>query len=140
MVEEFGHKHPGRFRYRFEPQQGTSYAFNAGIREARGDILAFVDDDMTIESTWLQNLTAVLHDKKWAGAGGRVLLKRTFTPPRWLSLEGPYAMGCVLAFFDRGDKPSGLDWAPYRAGMAFRREMFEKYGAFRADLGHNPDS
>ena len=56
IVEDFCRQYPGRFRYLFEPQQGKSYALNAGIREARGDILAFVDDDVTVEPMWLQNL------------------------------------------------------------------------------------
>ena len=40
-------RHPGRVRYIFEAQQGHSNARNAGIREARGEILAFVDDDVS---------------------------------------------------------------------------------------------
>jgi glucosyl-dolichyl phosphate glucuronosyltransferase len=140
VVEEFCRRFPGRFRYQYEPRQGKSYALNAGVREARGDILAFVDDDVTVEPDWLQNLTAALADKQWAGTGGRILPERTFAPPPWLSLEGPYALGGVLVFFDRGDKPGELDWAPYGTNMAFRKEMFDKYGAFRADLGPQPGS
>ncbi len=102
VVQEFSSRYPGRFRYLFEPQPGKSYALNAGIREARGDVLAFMDDDVTVEPTWLQNLTAALHDGEWAGAGGRILPARWFSPPRWLSLEGPYAMGTILALFDLG--------------------------------------
>ena len=97
VVEEFCRRYPGRFRYLFEPQQGKSHALNSGIREARGDILAFMDDDVTVQPTWLQNLTAALHNKDWAGAGGRILPEQTFTPPHWLALKGPYAMGGVLA-------------------------------------------
>ena len=37
VVEDFQRRHPGRFRYVFESQQGLSHARNAGIREARGD-------------------------------------------------------------------------------------------------------
>ena len=140
IVEDFSRRFPRRFRYLFEPQQGKSNALNTGIRCARGDILAFVDDDVTVEPNWLQNLTATLDDKQWAGAGGRILPEQTFMLPCWLSLEGPYEMGGVLVFFDRGEKPGELDWAPYGTNMAFRREMFDKYGAFRADLGPKPGS
>ena len=62
VVSDFACRHPGRFRYRFEPQQGKSYALNAGIGEARGDILAFMDDDVTVEPVWLQDLTSALCD------------------------------------------------------------------------------
>jgi glucosyl-dolichyl phosphate glucuronosyltransferase len=139
VVEEFCGRYPGRFRYLFEPRQGLSQARNAGIREARGDILAFMDDDVTVEPTWLENLTANLQDGEWSGAGGRILPEQGFSPPRWLALYGPYAMGGFLALFDRGDTPRELDWAPFGTNMAFRREMFEKYGGFRTDLGRCGD-
>jgi len=32
-----------------EPQQGKSFALNRGIREARGNVLAFTDDDVTMD-------------------------------------------------------------------------------------------
>ncbi|MGB7435963.1 MAG: glycosyltransferase family A protein, partial [Candidatus Acidiferrum sp.] len=138
-AEEFCRRYPNRFRYLFEPRQGKSHALNTGIREARGDILAFVDDDVTVEPTWLQNLTSALHGCEWAGSGGRIFLERTFSPPRWLALDGPYGLGGVLVLFDRGDKPGELDWAPYGTNMAFRKVMFEKYGGFRTDLGPPPE-
>src|ERR1039458_3873680 len=62
VVEEFSRQYPGRFRYVFQSQQGLSNARNAGIREAQGDVLAFMDDDVTVEATWLQSLTGSLHD------------------------------------------------------------------------------
>src|SRR5271163_1575532 len=58
VANEFCIRHPGRVRYLFEEHQGLSNARNAGIREARGEIIAFTDDDVTVDSTWLQNLTA----------------------------------------------------------------------------------
>lgn len=137
VVEEYCRRYPSRFRYLFEPRQGKSHALNSGIRESRGDILAFVDDDVTVEPTWLQNLTSSLHGCEWAGSGGRIFLERTFSPPQWLALAGPYSLGGVLVLFDRGDKPGQLDWAPYGTNMAFRKAMFDKYGGFRTDLGPN---
>lgn len=138
VMGEFCCKHPGRFRYLFEPQQGLSNARNAGIREAHGDILAFTDDDVTVEPTWLQNLTAPLHNGEWAGSGGRVRPECTLLPPRWLSLEEGHSLG-PLAIFDRGPNPCDLTEPPFGANMAFRRQMFEKYGRFRTDLGRCAD-
>ncbi len=139
VVEEFCRRYPGRFRYLFEPQQGKSYALNTGIREARGEILAFIDDDVMVDTKWLQNLTAVFQKKEWSGAGGRILPERTFTPPTWLSLEAKYALA-PLAIFDLGLQPGELLEAPFGTNMAFRREVFEKVGGFRTDLGPRPGS
>ena len=140
VVEDFCRRYPGRFRYVFEPQQGKSYALNAAIREALGAVFAFTDDDVAVEATWLQTLTARLHDHEWAGAGGRTFPAQGFSPPRWLALDGTYGMGGVLAaMFDFGSEPRELAVAPYGANMAFRKEMFEKYGLFRTDLGPSPN-
>jgi len=135
VVEDFCSRYPARFRYLYEPQPGKSYALNAGIRDARGDVLAFMDDDVTVEAAWLERLTASLRDEACAGAGGRILLDPSFSPPPWLGLQEPWNLGGVLAQFDLGDRPCELHRPPYGANMAFRREMFGKYGGFRTDLG-----
>jgi glucosyl-dolichyl phosphate glucuronosyltransferase len=139
VVESFCVRYPDRFRYLFEPKQGKSHALNAAIHEARGAILAFMDDDVTVEPTWLQNLTANLYSGEWVGAGGLILPEQTFTPPRWLSLEERYASG-PLALFDLGPEARELAEPPFGNNMAFRRKMFQRYGGFRTDLGPQPGS
>ena len=138
VVEGFCERFPGLFRYVFEPRQGKSYALNTGIREARGDVLAFTDDDVFVEPTWLQNLTAGLLEGKWAGAGGRVASDRSFSPPRWFP-EERYVSG-PLVMFDLGENPGELTEPPFGANMAFRKEVFANYGGFRVDLGPRPGS
>ena len=139
VVQSFCDRYP-RFRYVFEPQQGKSNALNRGIREARGSVLAFTDDDVTVEPTWLQNLTSALDGSEWSATGGRVRPARSFEAPRWLPLEGPHNMGGILAMFDLGDEPKQLDRPPIGNNMAVRKEMFEKYGCYRVDLGPRPGS
>jgi glycosyltransferase involved in cell wall biosynthesis len=136
VAEDFCRRYPDHFRYVFEPQPGKSFALNTGVREAQGDVLAFVDDDVIVDPNWLQGLTAALHDDKWAGTGGRTLPTEALSIPRWLS---PDLIGALCAHFDLGDVPCVLDRAPYGANMAFRKEMFEKYGLFRTDLGPSPN-
>lgn len=141
VVDEFCKRFPGRFRYLFESQPGKSHALNRGIREARGDILAFMDDDVIVETAWLLNLTISLGDSQWIGAGGKTLPAQNVKLPRWLGFEPPYNMGGVLcAYFNLGDEACELHEAPYGANMAFRKEAFEKYGGFRIDLGPQPGS
>lgn len=139
VVEEFCRRYTGRFRYLFERQQGKSYALNAGIQEARADVLAFTDDDVTVEPTWLQNLTASLDKDGWVGAGGRTLPERSFSAPRWLGLDTRYALG-PLAILDLGTESCELTEPPFGNNMAYRREVFEKYGGFRTELGPRPGS
>ena len=40
-------------KYVFEGRKGLSYARNAGLGQARGEVIAFTDDDMLVEQDWL---------------------------------------------------------------------------------------
>lgn len=139
VVEEACSRHPGRVRYLFEPKQGLSNARNTGISEARGSVVAFTDDDVTVDPKWLQHLTQPLLDNQCAGAAGRILLGE-FQPPSWLAISGPHNLGGSLVQFDLGDEPVLLDRAPFGASMAFQKSVFEKYGGFRTDLGRSGKS
>jgi glycosyltransferase involved in cell wall biosynthesis len=138
IVQDFCNRYAGRFRYLFEPRQGKSYALNTGVREAKGDVLAFVDDDVTVESSWLWNLTVGLGSGEWAGAGGRILPQWPCAPPSWLPEKGWFGMA-PLVMFDLGLQPGPLADPPFGTNMAFHRRVFEKYGTFRTDLGPGPN-
>jgi glucosyl-dolichyl phosphate glucuronosyltransferase len=134
VVQDFRRRYPGRFRYLLEPEQGLSHARNAGIRESQGDVLVFTDDDVTVDSPWLRNLTTALQDREWAGTGGRIIPVWSCPPPRWLRIHRPRVIGCFVAF-DRGSEAGPLTEPPFGANMAYRKVMFTKYGGFRTDLG-----
>lgn len=139
VVADFCSRRPGRFRYLFEPQPGKAYALNAGIREATGEILAFTDDDVIVEPTWLQNLTAGLRSGECAGAGGRVIPAWPRSLPSWLAVDSPHARG-PLPVFDCGREACELTQPPLGANAAFRKVVFDKYGGYRTDLGPSPDN
>jgi glycosyltransferase involved in cell wall biosynthesis len=137
VAQYFCTRYPGRFRYLLEPRPGKSQALNSGIQQAKGEILAFMDDDVSVEPTWLHNLTAALHSGEWAGAGGRIVLQWPASIPPWLSIEGPLARHGFPGF-DQGNEAKELFGPPFGTNMAFRKTMFEKYGGFRTDLGPSP--
>jgi glycosyltransferase involved in cell wall biosynthesis len=140
VADSFCHREPIHFRYVFEARQGKSFALNRGIREAAGDVLAFIDDDITVEPNWLSELTKPLSDPQWAGTGGRVHLPEDFSPPFWMAIEGNQSLLSILALFDEGSEPCPLSKPPIGNNMAFRKEVFAKYGGFRTDLGPAPGS
>lgn len=139
VIESFCKKYPGHFRYLFEACPGKSHALNAGLRETQADLVAFMDDDVTVEPDWLAELTDCLQSRQHAGSGGRILPVWTGPRPNWLPLGDRYGLA-PLAMFDLGPEPAQLNESPFGTNMAFKREVFEKYGVFRTDLGPRPDS
>ncbi|MGB6191195.1 MAG: glycosyltransferase [Terracidiphilus sp.] len=138
-IEEFCALYPRRFRYLFEAAQGKSHALNSGIRATVAEILAFMDDDVEIDCYWLHTLTSVFSRGPWTGAGGRIRAEEGFVPPPWMETHGRYALA-PLAFFDLGPDAGETKEAPFGTNMAFKRDVFKKYGGFRTDLGPQPGS
>ena len=99
-----------------------------------GHVIAFTDDDVKVESSWLENISVPLRDGRFAGSGGRTLPPAGFSPPQWLAIDNPYALA-PLALFNFGLLQMDLNEAPYGNNMAYRREAFERHGGFRTDLG-----
>ncbi|HET9786097.1 MAG TPA: glycosyltransferase, partial [Pyrinomonadaceae bacterium] len=56
VVHSFINQGHQNLRYVFEPQQGLSYGRNAGIKNARGAIIVFFDDDVRAHPDWLSNI------------------------------------------------------------------------------------
>jgi glucosyl-dolichyl phosphate glucuronosyltransferase len=140
LIDDFSRRYPNRFRYIFEPRQGKSFALNTAISAARGEALAFVDDDVMVVPEWLQNLIEPLRGGRWAGVGGRILPAEKVAFPRWMRFEGDDGLGGVIAaYFDEGDEPLVLHRPPYGANMAVRKEMFERFGGYRLDIGPSPN-
>jgi hypothetical protein len=99
-----------------------------------------MDDDVLVDPMWLQAVTAPLFSGEWTGVGGRILAQETFSVPSWLTLDGPDALGGMLALFDLGDRACELDRPPFGTNMAFPKTIFKKFGTFRTDMGPCPGS
>jgi glucosyl-dolichyl phosphate glucuronosyltransferase len=120
-----------RVRYLFEGRQGRSAALNAGIAQAKGEIIAFTDDDIILDPNWLTEIHAAFKDSSVSAVAGRIFPLWEHAQPKWLEMNGQQA----VVNFDLGDEPQTIQIAPMGANSAFRREVFSKYGLFRLDLG-----
>lgn len=58
-VEALARQAPFPVVYVHEPRAGVAYARNAAMQAARGQLIAFLDDDEEAPDTWLANLLAV---------------------------------------------------------------------------------
>jgi GT2 family glycosyltransferase len=123
-----------RIRYVFEPREGVSHGRNAGIAAAAAPIIAFTDDDVSVESNWIVEIRKAFEAQPDHGCiGGRVLPRWPSPPPGWLN-ERHWA---PLALLDYG-REQMIDAADRRclitANMAVRREVFNQIGCFRPAL------
>lgn len=74
ICKSFADRNPERFIYAYEPKKGKSIALNTGIRNARGKILAFTDDDCIVDINWISSIAKEFNYSPVAAVGGRVEL------------------------------------------------------------------
>jgi glucosyl-dolichyl phosphate glucuronosyltransferase len=137
VFEEFERHNDLKAKYVFEQQPGIAHARNRGIQEARGDIIAFTDDDVIVDNYWIQHIEMAFKEHADAACvGGKIVPIWEIPKPQWLK-PNLYHM---VALLDYGDSVAYLD-APdiWGANFAVRSEVFAKYGLFDSKLGRLPN-
>jgi glucosyl-dolichyl phosphate glucuronosyltransferase len=133
VVRGIAGRHPGRIRLVREPVLGLSSARNRGIRESRGAVIAFTDDDARVCPRWLRALVDTCERPHVGCAGGpvRPVLERPL--PEWVTPPFlPY-----LALFDKGMEEVELYYNEYPRGvnMAYPRQSIREVGLFSTAFG-----
>lgn len=129
VVEELICQKIRNLRYLFEARQGKSFALNTGIAEAKGKIIAFVDDDAIISPDWLTLIQKEFDsDPCLAGLGGRVELYNQEDKPIAIRTSRKRLVLSRAGFNARFIPIIGCN-------MAFAREVFEEVGGFDPKLG-----
>ena len=140
VVEGFARTSRFPVRYVFEGTQGLCHARNTGITVARGEVIAFTDDDVTVDPYWLWHLTRTFDQYDCMGVAGRIVPVWTCKKPSWLEMDGPYRLMSAIVSFDLGEELCEIKTPPFGANMAFKKTAFEKYGLFRTDLDRSGSS
>ncbi len=119
-------------RYVFEPNRGKGNAYNAGLREAIGEICIFTDDDVVPSEVWLKSHLDAYQDSAVAAVQGAIELQFDTQPPPWLSSMHRDMLAEKL--------PGELRIFPYNDGlvganMSFRKSVANAAGPFSPILG-----
>lgn len=115
--------------YCFEPRRSISLARNKTLEFAKGDAIAFIDDDEFPAPDWLFCILKALNDYKAAGVFGPVRPYFDTGPPKWLIKS---------RLCERPEHQTGfvVPWTEGRTGNAFMgRQLIENIGiAFRSEF------
>src|SRR6185436_13962447 len=129
-----------RIRYVVEPKAGIAHARNRALQEARGENLAFIDDDAWADPKWLENLIAPLRSISPTPEciAGPVSLVWDGRRPDWF----PDRFESLLCRYDMGDAPHFLSADGYllTTNSLFHRKTLLRLGGMRTDLGHKRKS
>jgi GT2 family glycosyltransferase len=122
-------------RYVREPRRGSGPARNAGLRAARGELMAYVDDDCLAEPGWLQALLDPFAEADVHAVAGQVVPFDLATPAqRLLERYFPYSKGTRRRSFGPGPRgypfPLNANEMGTGANMAFRRSTLCQLGGF----------
>ncbi len=141
---------------RHEYNRGIGAARNTGLQAARGDIVAYIDDDCTAARGWLKALAKAFDDDSAQAVGGRLQQGRqTSWAQRYIYEAGrglPTLLVGSRSFASRFTSYITTKYRPFEAykkrravaeiytyNAAYRRAALQAIGGFDEQLGSHED-
>ncbi len=115
-------------RYIFESQQGVVFARNQGVAKAKGDWIAFFDDDQLAHPDWLLRLWKTAETKGVRCVGGGVHLQLPQGSDRRLHPFCQMLLGATTS--RQRPQPYNGSFTPGCGNLMLRKELFEEVGLF----------
>lgn len=120
--------------YYCEPVKNIALARNKAVQNAKGDFVAFIDDDEVPDDDWLLNLLKACNRYNADGILGPVKPKFESRPPTWV---------IKAKLFERPSYETGtvLHWQNTRTGnVLLKRDIFKKSNnIFNPEFKHSED-
>ena len=117
-----------------EENIGLSASRNRGIEAAKGDVIAFFDDDAVADVDWIKELLRIYEEKDAIAVGGKLLPKWMVKKPNFLPEEFWWLVGATHKGFANEDAVSEVR-NTFGSNLSFKRDVLEKLGGFRSGMG-----
>ena len=126
-------------RYIREERPGLDWARNRAIKEAKGEIIAYTDDDVVVDPGWVRALAALFaEDPDVMAVTGLVVPYELETESQILfEMYGGFGRGFDRKWYRvglKGERPrliyQGAGQFGTGANMAYRKSVFEDIGGF----------
>jgi len=133
-----------RVRLVTEPVPGLSHARNTGLRHATGDVVAFTDDDVVVDRSWLREIAAGFEAVPGAACvTGLVPAGELRTPAQgYFDSKVSWSRSLVPQVYSLANPPAALPKFPFSPGafgtganFALRRQAALRLGGFDPALG-----
>jgi glucosyl-dolichyl phosphate glucuronosyltransferase len=113
---------------KYEGRLGS--ARNSAAEVARGDVIAFLDDDAWADPDWLDRLLAPYTDDMVVAVGGAPIPEFERSRPDWFPPEFDWVFGCAYAGLPEERAPVAR---LIGANMSVRRDALAEIGGFHSD-------
>lgn len=135
LIEELAKMTQCNIRLIKQTGQGLSDARNFGIKESRGEIIAFIDDDGIADKNWIVESTKAYNTDNIVSVGGKIV-------PLWLDGKPEWYIDrldqCLsLLDFSQHEEQIIFPCVPFGCNMTFRKNIFEEIGYFDNSFGRN---
>ena len=132
LYERVSNQYPNMNVIENQEKQGLSGARNTGIKAAKGNVLAFIDEDASAAPDWLENLIKAYSDPSVIGVGGVIHPNWSEGMPHWFPAEFNWVVGCSYKGLpEKQDEIRNL----IGCNMSFRSNVVDDVGRFRSEIG-----
>ncbi len=132
---DFGHEN-NLIIHNNDKNRGISYSRTKGAELASGEIVAFIDDDATAKSDWIEKHIQVYTTTDAVAVGGYVAPDWINEKPDFFPDEFYWLVGCTeIDFADDGEAVRN----GYGSNVSYKREVFLDVGGYDVNTGRKGD-